>query len=121
MKFSISKPRISREEFLQLLTEQFPAITPELQDEDYQGLIHLQVACLTRYANHCLAIRRLDEFRRVIDFFHQTIEKVDATTENALYVSFLEHLEMDGDNQIAKEAQRLLKPEYLKIWESLRR
>jgi hypothetical protein len=121
MNFVIVKPKISQEEFIQHLIELFPVLEYELKDEDYQGLIHLQVACLTRYANHCLSTGRLDELKRIFDFFQETVEKVDSATENALYVSFLEHLEMDMDNKHGEEAKQLLKPEYMKVWNELRK
>ncbi len=120
MNFVIVKPRISQEEFIKYLIEQFPMLKSELQDEDYQELIYLQIACLTRYANNCLSVGRLDELKRIFDFFQQTVDKVDSETENALYVSFLEHLEMDADNDNAREARKLLKPEHLKILKELR-
>lgn len=91
-----------------------------MEDEDYQGLIHLQIACLTRYTNTCVAAGRIDEAGRILDFFHQTVEKVDTTTENALYVSFLEHLELDANNKNAQEAKKLLPPKYLDIYQELR-
>ncbi len=64
MNFVIVKPRISQDEFIQCLIEQFPMLESELQDEDYQGLIYLQVACLTRYANNCLSVGRFDELKK---------------------------------------------------------
>ncbi|QHT66088.1 hypothetical protein GXP67_05100 [Rhodocytophaga rosea] len=96
-------------------------LASELKDEYYQGLIYLQVACLAGYANSCLSAGRLDELKRIIVFFQLTVEKVDTTTENALYVSFLEHLELDVDYKYANEAKKLLKPEYLNIWNELRK
>ena len=120
MNFVIIRPEISQEEFLRHLIEQFPALKSEVEDDDYQGLIHLQVACLARYANTCVAAGKIDEVSRILDFYHQMVEKVDTSTENALYVSFLEHLELDADNN-AKEAKKLLKPKYLNIYQELRK
>jgi hypothetical protein len=117
MNFIIVKPELSQADFLQLLIMHFPSLEADVLDDT--GLIHLQVASLARYANDCLATARLDELQRVFEFFHQTIEKVDSATENALYVSFLEHVEMGGDAFINQEARKLLKPEYLKTWEGL--
>jgi hypothetical protein len=119
MNFVITKPEISQEEFLRHLIEQFPALKSEVEDEDYQGLIHLQVACLAWYTNTCVAAGRIDEVRRILNFFHQMMEKVDTSTENALYVSFLEHLELDANN--TQEAKKLLKPKYLDIYQELRK
>ena len=50
MKFKIAKTQLSTPEFLQLLVEQFPAIKDDVLDEDYKGLITLQVKFFTKYA-----------------------------------------------------------------------
>lgn len=119
MKFKIIKSEITTDEFLDLLTQQFPAIKEEVLDEDWNGLIHLQVACFYRYANQCIISGRLYEVRRCFDFFEKTIEKVESRTENALYVSFLEHLDMAGVERNKAESRNLLNTKYLKIWEQL--
>ena len=120
MNFIIRKSRLSQEEFLHCLIERFPSLKAELADEDYKGLIHLQVSVLARYTNKCLSSGQLDELQKVFDFFHQTIEKVDSATENALYVSFLEHIEMEGTSKNVEQARRFLQPQYLTIWRKLR-
>lgn len=119
MKFKIIKSAITTDEFLDLLTQQFPSIKEEVFDDDWKDLIHLQVACFYRYTNQCIISGRLDEVRRCFDFFEKTIEKVDNRTENALYVSFLEHLDMAGSEINKAESRKLLSTKYLKIWEQL--
>jgi hypothetical protein len=119
MKFIIIKPDITTNEFLELLTEQFPAIKEEIWDEDWKDLIHLQVACFSRYTNQCIMSGRLDEVRRCFDFFEKTIDKVDAITENALYVSYLEHIDMAGNERHKMDSRKLLNKKYLDIWEQL--
>lgn len=119
MKFKIIKSQITTDEFLELLTQQFPAIKEEVFDDDWKGLIHLQIACFYRYTNQCIISGRLDEVRRCFDFFEKTIDKVDSRTNNALYVSYLEHLDMAGNERNKAATRKLLKPKYLKIWEQL--
>ena len=51
------------------------------------------MAVLARYANDQIKRKRLDEAKRIFNFFEKVIDKVDSKTENALYVSFLEHVE----------------------------
>ena len=114
MKFKIFKSEISKSEFLNLVVQHFP----EIKDEDYEGLIHLQVGCLARHTNKQLKIKRLDELRRVIDFFKEVVGKVDSDTENALFVSFLENLELE---QLKKSEIRLLLGQiYYDYWVKLR-
>lgn len=116
----VSPPELTQAAFLTSLVTQFPSLASEVFDEDYEGLIHLQVSCLTRYANACFATARLDELARVIRFFESTVERVDSSTENALYVSFLEHLELEGETEKARKAPQLLPPHYRQIWQTLR-
>ncbi len=118
MKFKIIKSDISRSEFLGILSEQFPEIKEEIEDEDYKDLIHLQVAIFARYANDQLERKRHDELHRIFDFFEKVITKVDSRTENALYVSFLEHVELEKLNK--NEICSLLKHPHYEIWKQLR-
>ena len=115
-----SPPELTQAAFLTSLVAHFPSLASEVLDEDYEGLIHLQVGCLARYANACLATARLDELARVIRFFEATVERVDSRTENALYVSFLEHLDVEGETENARQARQLLSPHYRRIWQALR-
>jgi len=103
------------------LIEQFPSLEADLLDEDYRFSIHLQVGCWATYANHCVAGGNLEEVRKVIDYFQQTVVRVGPATENALYVSFLEHLEFDGATLNAKKARSMFSPAYQHIWQELRK
>ncbi|WP_324680175.1 DUF7674 family protein [Hymenobacter sp. GOD-10R] len=83
------QPALTRARFLAELVERFPAVAEDVRE--HEGLSHLQASAWARYANTCVAHGHLQELARVIDYFQQTVEQVDSTTENALYVSFLEH------------------------------
>lgn len=120
MNFIIVRPNITQEEFLNRLTEVFPEISDEVLDEDYAGLIHLQIACLARYANQLIQHDRFDTLESVFRLFSDTVDEVDSLTENALYVSFLEHIEMEGASAKAREARALLPPKHLTVWKALR-
>lgn len=114
-------PRMPQAEFLTGLIEQFPGLEADLLDEDYSFSIHLQVGCWATYANHCVAAGQLEEVRKALNYFQQTVGRVDPATENALYVSFLEHLEFEGGTLNAKKARSMLSPAYQHIWQELRK
>lgn len=120
MHFNIVKSQLSTSEFIQLMAEQFPAIKDDVLDEDYDGLITLQVRFLANYANKCISTGRLDEVRRVLNFFEAVLPKVDIKVDNALHVSFLEHLDLDKDTDHAREATKLLSRELLSTYRELR-
>ncbi|PAW94196.1 hypothetical protein CKK33_12150 [Mucilaginibacter sp. MD40] len=119
MKFKIYQTQLSTQEFLQLLVEQFPAVKDDVLDEDYEGLITLQVKFFTKYANNCISAGRLDEVRRVFEFFEAVLGKVNSDINNALHVTFLKRLDLDDDNVNAREARKLIKPEHLSIFREL--
>lgn len=118
MNFTITKANVTTEEFLSHLAECFPEIKEEVLDPEYEGLIHLQIAALARYANDCTDTKKFDELKRIINFFEVMVERVDPVTENALYVSFLEHLEFSQFNEI--DIKNYLSPNYFKTWKGLR-
>lgn len=119
VNFVIVQPPFSREAFLQLLAEEFTAIAEAVLDEDYAGLIHLQVSPMARHANEVIQTGQFDELKRLFDFFHHVVTKVDSVVENALFVSFLEHIDMAGESEKAKHARRLLPAEHLPVWQAL--
>lgn len=116
VNFIIAKPEVSQADFLRRATEHFPALADDMLDEGWAGLIHLQVACITRYANDCLANNNLGEFERMLRFVDQVQPKVDSHLDNALHVSFVEMLELDGDNSTKQAGLQLLSPWQLKCY-----
>lgn len=119
MNFQIVKPELTTDEFLQLLVDHFPETKDEVLDPDYVGLIHLQVGGFANYANKCIETKRFDELKKIFDFFGATVNKVHKTVENALYVSFLEHVDFKGLNE--KQIRKYLKADLFNTWTQLRK
>ena len=120
VNFIIVRPEISHHAFVQLAVEQFPAIAADILSEDWAGLIHLQVACLTRYTNNCLANNDLQEFERIVHFIDYVLPKVGSDLDNALYISLIEGLELDGDAPLQQAARQLLSPHQLEFYVVIR-
>jgi hypothetical protein len=121
VNFVIVKPEISHADFVRLTAEKFPVIAEDIQDESYDSLIHLQVACLKRYANECLVANNLAEFERILRFVDYILPKVDGSLDNALHVSFVEDLLLDGDSPILQAAKKLLSPWQLEFYVAIRK
>lgn len=119
MNFQTLKPELTTDEFLRVLVDYFPETKDEVLDPDYVGLIHLQVGGFANYANECIERKRFDELKKIFDFFEATVNKVHTTVENALYVSFLEHVDFNGLNE--KEIKKYLNPDLYKTWTELRK
>jgi hypothetical protein len=118
VNFVILKPKITADEFLKYLVKYFPKIREDVLDSSINGLIHLQILQLAQYINNSVNVKEFDELKRAINFFEVTVDKVDSVTENALYVSFLEHLDFNGFNET--EIKRYLKPNCYETWKRLR-
>ena len=102
--------------FVEAAAAVFPAIADDILDKAWSRLIHLQVACLTRYANECLSKDNLFEFERMLRFIEQVLPKADSDLDNAIFVSFLEDLKLDGDAPATQAARQLLSEEHLHFY-----
>ncbi|OOQ61718.1 hypothetical protein BC343_01195 [Mucilaginibacter pedocola] len=111
---------LNTNQFLILYGEAFPELEGEIFDNDYRGLLPLQVGLLGSHINYYIKSGMLKEVKRVFIFFEQMMPQVNSEVENALVVSFLEHVKMDGDNENEIAARKLLAPQYLQLWKSLR-
>lgn len=120
MNFIIVKPQLSKEELIELIIKEFPANKEDILDEIYERSIHLQVGVLADYTNQCIQNARFDEVSRIFQFFDAVIDKVDSETDNAFYVSFLEHIDMDDGSNKQNEAIKLLPKKYLEAYKGLR-
>ena len=120
MNFKIVKPKISESELIDYLCQYFPSITGELRDPDDEGLIHLQFGTVARFANELMETGRFDELQKLFSFFVTAIGKLDSRTDNAFYVSFLEHLEFDGGSDKERQALGLIPKEFLESYRTLR-
>jgi hypothetical protein len=79
------------------IEREFPEIRDELRDEDWDGLIHLQVSVFGRRLQAAIDDRDHMTFQRACTLFLELFENGDPSLVNALNVSFLEHLDFyDG-------------------------
>ena len=117
MNFEIVKPEINNEDLINLLSMNFPEIKDELYDNFNYGIIHLQMAVLSRYTNKHIENKQFDKTKKIIDLLLSVIDKVDSETENAIYVSFIENLYFGEMEE--KLIEEKLNPRFFKIWKKL--
>ena len=117
MNFVIVKPELPTPEFIELLVKYFPEVKDEVLDPDYSDLIHLQVARFADHTNKMIEAKRIDEVKKIFDFFRATIDKVHSEVHNAMYVSFLEHIEFNDLDR--NEIRGLLGDKYFNAWREL--
>jgi hypothetical protein len=111
---------LTTDQFLILYSEEFPNLESEIYDEGCRDLIYVQIGLLSNYINECIKEGALKEVLRAFIFFERMVNRVNTEVENALYVSFLEHIKMEGDSDTAVASRKLLNPKYLEIWSALR-
>ena len=79
-------------ELMIALRERFPEIVEDLDDDCWKGLLHLEVAVLSRVAQAAITEGNKESVRRCFDFADWAFRTGDEKVKNAICVSFLEHL-----------------------------
>lgn len=104
---------------VEAIKEAFPSLRSELEDETWAGLLHLEVGCFAAFTQQCIDAEDRDGVRRCFDLADSVFANCDASVKNAMYVSYLEHLDFsDGKKKRAWAFEGLpprLKEGYLKI------
>ena len=93
---------INSVECIKLIEAEFPELSEELHNETWDGLLHLQIAVFSRFAQAMIDgcdKGKLDKTYKMAFNFYQN---GDNAVNNAINVSFLEHLEFD-DGKVKRE------------------
>src|SRR3712207_3074730 len=86
--------RIDEAKFVALVLGEFPQLKEEF--EEAAGLLHLQTAALSRFAQAAMESGDLGTLKRCYDLLAEAMKRCSFEVENAIYVSFLEHLDFDS-------------------------
>jgi hypothetical protein len=103
--------RLDKDKFVHLAVTEFPQLRDEFAEED--GLLHLQMAAFSRFAQTAIDGNDLNVLVRCYAFLAEAMKSVTSDVENAIYVSFIENLDFDS-SPYGAEAKRLLPPVLLK-------
>ena len=110
-----------------MLWQQFPQVA-EAIDECAIGLLHLEMASLMRATVEAIRHGDAKTVRAHFAFVDEVYRNADAAVENAVNVSYLEHIDFEGPKAKAIQAHELLTPrlqtavkELQEYWEALRR
>src|SRR4029453_1016487 len=99
--------RLNQNKFIQLALAEFPQLREEFAEEN--GLLHLQMAGVSRFAQAAIDRNDLDSFVRCYGFLAGVMKSATSDVVNAIYVSFLENLDFES-SLYGAEAKRLLPP-----------
>jgi hypothetical protein len=110
---------MSGEEFIAALLTEFPELTDEVREDE--GLLHVQMGAFARHTEAAIARGDLASVDRCFALAHRAFHDADAPLKNALYVSYLEHLDFGGPHGEAARSRMsaLLRHGYTEIMDYL--
>jgi hypothetical protein len=98
-----------RSDFERMLTERFPAIAAEIDDFE-RGSLHLEMAVLARATCDAIDAGDLGQVQAHIRLVDELFSEAGPGLENAVYVSYLEHVFLDSDDPRYLSARKMLSP-----------
>ena len=99
--------RLAQAQFVQLVLAEFPQLHEEFAEAE--GLLHLEMGTFSRFAQDAIDRNDLDTLKRCYALLEGIMTTAPSDVENAIYVSFLEHLDFES-SPFRSEARRLLPP-----------
>ncbi len=86
---------------IEYIEMQFPHLQDELHDETWDGLLHPQIAAFSRWAQSIVDIADRNAWSEITKVFMVIWSDCSPEVENALNVSFLEHLHF-ADGKVSR-------------------
>jgi hypothetical protein len=99
--------RLAQAKFVQLVLAEFPQLQEEIAEAE--GLLHLEMGIFSRFAQNAIDHNALDTLKRCYGLLAGIMTTAPSEVENAIYVSFVEHLNFESSSY-GSEARRLLPP-----------
>lgn len=90
------------------LVAEFPDMKHDLLDETWSGLLHPQMGCFARYAQDAIDGGDRGTVRRCFELAEHFLREGNADVQNAVAVSFLEHLNFEDRERARAWARDLL-------------
>jgi hypothetical protein len=101
--------QIDRDRFIALLTGRFPEVAAAI-DDCQRGLLHLEMAALARATQAAIDGHDRETVRRHFQFIDEVFRQAAPDVENAVNVSYLEHLRFEGGKAGPTKAREMLGP-----------
>jgi hypothetical protein len=101
--------RIDQPRFRLLLSERFPDVAASIDDSS-RGLLHLEMGALARATQVAIDNQDKATVVRHFEFVDDVFQNATADVENAVNVSYLEHLQFEGRKAGPTKARELLTP-----------
>ena len=104
---------MDRQSFLSMLAVEFPELAPQLDNSDWQGLLHPQVAEFADFAQKSIDAGDRATVDRCFRLADLAASQGDDAVQNAIGVSFVEHLNL-RDGRVRRGWAVPLLPEMLR-------
>ncbi len=98
---------VDEAKFLAMALAEFPSLADEFGEDE--GLFHVQMGTFSNVAKEAIERGDYTTLQRCYKIADDAIKNATPNVENAVYVSFLEHLYFEG-SPYGAEAKRLLPP-----------
>ena len=108
--------RLAQAKFVQLVLAEFPQLHEEFAEAE--GSLHVEMGTFSRFAQKAIEHNDLDTLRRCYGLLAGIMKTAPSEVENAIYVSFLEHLDFER-SPYGAQARRLLPPVLMKALDEL--
>ncbi len=104
---------------IDFIESRFPAISEDLRDEGWSDLLHLQIAVFARFAQAVIDEGTCEVWKEVCHTFWELWQHCTPEVENALNVSFLEHLNFTDGKRQRSWAYKAMHPAMRDAWDKM--
>lgn len=111
--------KVDREQMVRILIEEFPSLEEEIRDDVWAGLVHLEIGCFARYTQRQIDGGNREEVQRCFAVADRILKNADEQVDNAVYVSYLEHLDLHDGKRQRSWAKGMMSPLVLAGWKQM--
>ena len=111
-------PGIDHQVFIQMLTDKFPSIAATIDEMD-RGLLHLETGRFADATRAAIEAGDLETVAQHFRFVDEVLARADSDVENAIAVSYLEHLDLPLDDPKHIRARCMLSARQLRMYKAL--
>lgn len=104
---------------IDLIESRFPEISEDLRYEGWSDLLHLQVAVFSKFAQSVIDSGDREVWREISQTFLDLWQGCTPEVENALNVSFLEHLNFTDKKRQRSWAYEAMHPAMREAWDKM--
>jgi phage-related baseplate assembly protein len=99
--------QIDHTRFLELLIARFPTVADNIDDIS-RGLLHPEMATLARATQAAIQQRDFVTVTEHFAFMDDVLKAASSEVENAVYVSYLENIDLDSTDDRFEQARSIL-------------